>query len=232
MVKYNAVCKKGKRCMSGVCDIPECDNNRDCSRPGDFCKRDYTCGSFCRYDDECQLGQRCINEACRVLCSKTDNYDCPNDEICDMHNEGGICIPRRRCKFTSECQDRRYVCGNPRHSRLGDTYCYTPKPCESSLHCEEYEKCRAFVCVPEDICKRDRDCPSRTCLTNYGLCKRIVQCFRTSDCRSYEFCNDRNICQRGKCRQHSDCSGGIERCADNGRCVSPKKCKKDKGECH
>ena len=229
IVKIKPVCKKGQRCMNGICDIPECTNNKDCPRPGDFCKRDFTCGSFCRHDGECQPGQKCINGACRVLCSKFNDLDCPNDEICDIHNEGGICLPRRRCRFRSECPDR-HVCGNPVHYRLRDTYCHTPKPCESSDHCKEYEKCRAFVCMLTESCEGDRDCPSKNCLHNYGLCKRVEDCLRTTDCGPHEFCNDKNICQKGKCRENSDCRGGIERCTSNGLCISPPKCKKDEGE--
>ena len=224
LIEHKPICKKGKECMNGICDIPECRENNDCRRSGDFCKRDYTCGSFCHKSKECQIGQKCRNGVCRVPCSKPN--DCQHDEICDVHNEGGICLPSQRCNFQSECKRDSSICRYIFKSNPRELYCQTPKPCKSSHDCWEYETCKRYACIPTESCEKDRDCTSRRCLLSYHLCQRVVECFKTEDCKEDEFCNDRNICIKGRCLKDSDCA--IESCRD-GRCVLPSKCATDRG---
>ena len=235
--ELNPVCKKGKICKNGICEIPECVKDGDCKRKNEFCKRDGTCDLYCSKTEECREGHTCISGSCKVECKKIE--DCTGEEVCDTYNdEGSICLPIRRCVHMSECGNKK-ICGSHNIETHKKKYCYTPKKCASSFDCNKYEECKGNACVGTRVCLKHRDCPSKHCFTEHRVCKPSIQCISRVDClHSDEFCNADNVCQKktpgplaktlSECRANRDCSGGNERCK-NGGCVAATACRNDGG---
>jgi Cys-rich repeat protein len=226
--RTDADCPAGQVCVAGLCQ-PACACASDADCPAGHACRDCACwpvclpsmeicdgldndcdglvdegcGTPCRTDLECALGQVCTNGVCvaqSLPCSS--DIDCPPGEVCVT----GLCQPSCTdmdgdgyCAF-EDCDDQNpsihpaafEACDGLDNDCDGQVDEGCSMTCASNADCAAGEVCIDGVCIPAGPqCSQDLDCPAgQVCIA--GTCQPACTDFDGDGFCAGEDCDDRD----------------------------------------
>ncbi len=190
----------------------------------------------CSQDDQCQLGQICVEGACQTGCRVNRDCadalvclpdqgdhgecvdcvrssDCADAQVCVDHQCRGTCVSDAACPdgYCDLASETCVACLTDSHCTTG-TRCLVGRcvsGCDSDSQCAAGQICEQAVCLPG--CRQDEDCLSGHCdLANLACIE----------------CIDKDDCPLGRVCVAGDCRLGCESDRD---CSQPPKCKDDEG---
>lgn len=238
----NNQCYAGSTCVSGVCQVINCETDTDCGDSSQTCVNGYCLNKHCYGQNDCNSNEACNNGVCvpfgstcttskdcnnstlqciNTLCQQcSTNNDCKKGQFCSngkcIDGCNGLCAQGQTCSNNSCCQNDGN-CGNPCSSYNGNNS--TCKYCVNGVY--TCNKGKVF-----ETCTSNSDCVSNVCLmgTEYG---NVCSYVEAGDCisnynpnTSYNnACNNSYpFCVKGKCDTtplNSQCGGN-----DNNTCRS------------
>ncbi len=230
-----ATCTSTSQCTGGeVCAPEDADANADkicgpchlddqcalkeiCDPISERCKLRHCFGTQCNVNNDCSLGQYCVQglclspannstamDACNVI-TCMQNADCPSGDRCDTQND--VCVLNLGCENDSECPtgDKCDVAAN---------ICVPLCTAENAAQvCGVKQICYMGACVQ---CLKDSDCPpGEMCNLTANLCEGINGCLTNRDCAPPSICNQCTLTctdPPGPCRSDLDCCNATPTC--------------------
>ena len=194
----------------------------------------------CRDDNNCALGQICLNNTCGTGC-RSDN-DCPSDEpFCTLTNicvecentnncwEGYICSDNKcveregnKCDFSWECDDNKIcnldgVCveesGMPRCEEDKNYFCRSRMDCENDggTTLDDLYECNVpTVCCDIGTTLDTCDEMQGNICSSSEICEGGTEYYDYADSRTGEVC-----CVGGSCEEDTN-GGGLSACVNKG----------------
>ena len=168
-------CAQGEFCnLSGSCQAKtSCVSNLDCPDDSTFC--DVTSGECieaikCSTDFQCDIGQICENDVCRIGCRETSDCDLMDRDVCVSGDcISGRCENNSYCNIGMVCDTQEKRCEQPAQPYCSpgcDFICSTCGndtsigPCgDPSIICGMYED-RPGQTYCWVSCQKHADCPS------------------------------------------------------------------------
>ncbi|MEW5849452.1 MAG: hypothetical protein AB2A00_11595 [Myxococcota bacterium] len=222
---YDADCAGVEGCGAGGCQCvneacvpatPECETDEECD-VGQMCIDGACFNLECTSDEDCVLGGRCVEGTCTSPCSS--NADCGQGEMCrDGRCGRAQCTTDVDCPPRHTCEDGRCVvgaCVTDAHCPAGniceDGTCI-PQPCTTDADCPTGISCEEGVCgAPR--CVTDADCPEGD-ICEAGSCISFT-CTTDADCPLGQTCQA-GSCVAAGCTTDADCPSGE---CTNGQCT-------------
>lgn len=215
--------------------VASCTTDLDC---GDEVCFNGQCRAVCRNNEDCLLGERCLQKMCMIPCIThtqcgadqacsngmcllgcRSNKNCPSNQACinnkclDPCQREGVCGPNAKCscvQHTTTCKCPPGFEGNP----IPEQGCVrVPSSCVATNQCPLSHMCIAGQCnLP---CKDNSVCAVGERCSN-SICVKV--CYGDSNCLPGEVCL-KGVCQAG-CTTESDCKPDQICIANKCRCSS------------
>jgi Cys-rich repeat protein len=212
-------------CVDGFCG--RCNLDSHCAIDEICNPFDQLCDPYlekeCRLNDECPLGQFCVQGSClsadEVTPCKKDS-DCVEGDRCDQINL--VCVEDLGCEDDDDCAAGE-VC-NPATHRC-ERAC-TPETqeqvCGFGLVCDPQGRC--VQCFEDDQCGIGQVCNPET-----SMCEGENTCYTNRDCPEGQVCNPQTsqcTVPPPDCLSHEDCPEGTLCDISSGTC-RPEGCPED-----
>jgi hypothetical protein len=235
----NNVCTTNDLCANGACvggDVLPCNDNNSCTNdscnPQTGCQHTFN-NQACNDDNECTLGDTCVNGACvgqeQVNCNDdnpcTDDYcqpgtgcvhklntaPCNDDDPCTISDTCslGTCVGtgELNCDDDNPCTED--VCSDV----AGCLHAPLDGQCNDGNLCTDNDACTQGICAGTDPvdCDDDNICTSDTCSPLSGC----VHSLNEAPCNDDSLCTTKDFCQLGECQ-----GTGILNCNDLNPCTT------------
>lgn len=121
---FGIVCGENEICIEGSCG---------CAEDYKTCNNQCIPENSCCSDDECGIGESCVNNACTFSC---ENVQCESNKICSEKRQGCFCKEGYKwCELQNSC--------------IPEDHCCTRFECDRDQRCID-TAIRAEVCLEKD----------------------------------------------------------------------------------